>query len=118
MNKLKFWRRDKLSTPVAHGVVSGIMQVCYIVLVAFFMGATENLFSASKPGLMIFGIICVLSLLVLSVAISGVLIFGWSAYYFLEKKYREALNCFVAVSTTIFVIFAIIFILATIVSLF
>lgn len=114
----KIFNRDRVSVPVSQGVVAGIMEVAYITLVAVFIVATDNLFASPRSGVMIFGIICVLSLLVLSVAVSGTLIFGWPVYYFMEKKYKEAINSFIASAVSIFVIFAIIFILASLVSLF
>lgn len=114
----KIFKRDKLSVPVSQGVIAGIMEVAYIMLVAVFVVATDNLFASPRSGVMIFGIVCVLSLLVLSVAVSGVLVFSWPAYYFMERKYKEAVNCFIATAASIFVIFAIIFILASLATLF
>jgi hypothetical protein len=113
----KIFNRDKLSAPVANGVVAGIMEVAYIVILAIFMVATESLFSAPQAWVMIFGIVAFLCLLVLSVAVSGVLIFGWPAYYFLEKQYKEALYAFLATTVSVFVIFAIIFLITSLSSL-
>lgn len=117
MHKLKaFFSRDRLSTPVGQGVVAGIMEVAYIVLVAVFMVATESLFATARPTIIIFGIIALLSLLVLSVAVSGVLMFVWPVHYFVEKKYKESLYAFLATAVTMFVIFAIVFLGAVMVS--
>jgi magnesium-transporting ATPase (P-type) len=118
INKLKaIFNRDRLSTPVGQGVVAGIMQVAYIVLVAVFMIATESLFSTPKALIMIFGIVAFLCLLVLSVAVTGVIVFIWPAYYFSERKYKESLYSFMATVGTIFVIFAVIFIFSALTSL-
>ncbi len=118
MIKLKaFFGRDKLATPVGQGVIAGIMEVAYIVLVAIFMVATESLFATANPATIIFGIIAFLSLLVLSVAIAGVLVFAWPAYYFIEKKYQEALYAFLATAATIFVIFTLVFLGAALTTL-
>ena len=115
---MKLFNRDKFSTPVGRGVVAGIMQMAYISLVVVFMLATQNLMVPEKPGIMIVGMLSFLTLLVLSVAITGVLVFAWPAYYFMERKYKESLYAFLATAAAIFVIFAIVFLSATIVSLF
>jgi hypothetical protein len=115
---MKLFNRDKLSTPVGRGVLAGIMEMSYIVLVVVFMMATESLMKPEKPGIMVAGMLVFLGLLVLSVAITGVLVFVWPAYYFIEKKYKESLYAFLGTAVTIFVIFAIVFLSATIVSLF
>lgn len=118
MGKFKMFKIDKTTTPVGEGVVTGIMEVCYIALVAIFMVGTQSFFNDNDPSpwLNVFGIVCMLSLLVLSVGISGLMVFGWPLHYFMERKYEEALAAFFSTVSTMFVIFAIIFIGATIVS--
>jgi len=119
INKLKsLFSKDNISTPVGKGVVAGITEIAYITLVAIFMVATETLFATSQPWVMIFGIIAFLSLLILSIAISAVVVFVWPLQYFLEGKYKEARYCFLSVAGTIFVIFTIIFLVAIISMLF
>lgn len=119
MRKFNFFRRDKESGPVSQGVVTGIMEVCYIALVAIFMVGTGGFFNGNElsPWMNVFGIICMLSLLVLSVGISGLLVFGWPLHYFMERKYEEAVSAFFATIIAMFVIFAIIFIGASLTSL-
>lgn len=118
MIKFNPFRRDHWSTPVGQGVVAGIMEVCYIALVAIFMIGTQTFLVTVDPWAAVFGIIAFLSLLVLSVAVSGVIVFGWPVRYFLEKKYVEALASFVGVAGSMFVIFAVIFISLAIVGVF
>ena len=119
MKKISLFNRDRTSTPVSEGVVTGIMEVCYIALVALFMVGTQSFFANSGPSnwLNVFGIVCLLSLLVLSVGISGLLVFGWPAHYFMEKKYEEALASFLATAVSMFVIFALIFFIASLTTL-
>lgn len=119
MKNIPFLNRDRFTTPVGQGVITGVMEVCYIALVAIFMVGTESFFSntAPSPWLNVFGIVCLLSLLVLSVGISGVLVFGWPTHYVMEKKYDNALSAFIATVATMFVIFGLIFSVASLTTL-
>lgn len=119
MGKFKLFRRDKQSAPVGQGVLTGLMEVCYIALVAIFMVGTNSFFSnvPASSWLNVFGIICLLSLFVLSVGVSGLLVFGWPAHYIMEHKYKEALAAILGTIFTMFVIFALIFFGASLVSL-
>jgi len=94
------------------------MEVCYIALVALFLVGTQSFFdnTAPSPWVNVFGIICMLSLLVLSVGMSGLFVFGWPVHYVMERKYEKALAAFFATVITMFVIFAIIFLGASLVS--
>lgn len=118
MKKFNLFNRDRESAPVSQGVITGVMEVCYIALVAIFLVGTQSFFSGSAPSpwMNVFGIVCLLSLLVLSVGVSGLFVFGWPAHYVMEKKYEEALASFFATAATMFVIFAIIFIGASLTS--
>jgi hypothetical protein len=113
MKKIRFLNRDKLSMPVGQGVIAGIMEVCYIALVSIFIVGTQSFFSNSQSWMAVFGIVGFLSLLVLSVAVSGVLVFGYPAQYFMERKYKEALSTLISTAATMFVILAIIFLAAS-----
>lgn len=114
MSLKKLFHRDRLSAPAGQGVVAGITEVAYIALVAIFIAGTDSIFSSPSPWGMVFGVVSVLSLLVMSAAISGVLIFGWPIRYFWENKYKEALTSFLATMAAMFVIFAAIFLIAAI----
>ncbi len=119
MTRFRLFNHDKESAPVGQGVLAGLMEVCYIALVAIFMVGSQSFLSnkTDTPWVTVFGIICLLSLLVLSVGVSGLLVFGWPAHYFMERKYNEAIASIGATVATMFVIFAIIFIGASLVSL-
>ena len=114
MSLKKLFHRDRLSTPVGQGVVAGITEAAYIVLVAVFIAGTETVFSSPASWNIVFGMVSLLVLLVMSVAISGALIFGWPARYFMEKKYKESLASFLAAIATMFVVFAVIFLVAAV----
>lgn len=116
--KFNPFKRDHWSAPVGQGVVAGLMEVCYIALVAIFMIGTQTFLSTVDPWAAVFGIIAFLSLLVLSVAVTGVIIFGWPLRYFLEKKYSEALAAFVGTVGAMFVIFAVVFIALALIGAF
>jgi len=110
MLKLNPFKRDRFSTPAGQGLVAGIMEVCYIALVAIFMVGTQTFFATPRPWTAVFGIVAFLALLVLSVAVSGVIVFIWPVRYFLDKRYKESLTAFISTAATMFVIFAVIFI--------
>ncbi|HNV97104.1 MAG TPA: hypothetical protein PKL13_02180 [bacterium] len=62
----------------------------YIVLVAFFMSNASKLFGNDDKG--IIAPIAVLLLLVLSVAIMGMLIFGKAAFMFLDGEKKDVVK--------------------------
>ena len=116
--KWNIFKHDKFSTPMGQGAAAGLTETCYILLIAIFMAGTESLFATAEPWVAVFGIIAVLLLLVLSVAVSGILLLGWPIYYFLERKYKEGLYALTGSVIAMFVIFAVIFIAALLISLF
>lgn len=99
-------RRKKLDQKllIKKGIIAGLLEVIFIILVASFFIISETLFPASA-GSLIFGIIAVLSLLVISAAVSAVLVLGYPAYLFLQKKYKEAIVMLGATLGTMLVIF-------------
>lgn len=82
-------KKEPLSA-VKKGILAGVGEVIFISLVSLFLAASQALFHAGSKSL-IFGISASLLLLVLGVAVSGLLIFGYPAYYFLNKQHRAAL---------------------------
>lgn len=113
----KLLSRDRVSGPVGQGALAGVAEALYIALVAVFMASTQMLFTAPDVFSAIFGVVAFLSLFVISVAVSGILVFGWPAYYFFEKKYREAMFAFAGTIGIMFVLSAGIFIAVVIASL-
>ncbi len=70
-------------------VFCGIGEALYIAFVASFAFIGGQMFPDESTG-MIFNMASVLIILVIGVAVSALLIFGYPLYYFSQKKYREA----------------------------
>lgn len=98
------------------GVVAGLSEVAYIALVVVFMLATQGLFSPEAPAVIILGMFSFLILFVISGAVSLVLLFAKPLAYFEQKKTAEALVCFNSSVATMFVLFALVLILAGVIS--
>lgn len=113
----KLFFKDRVSTPAGQGAIAGVAEAFYIALVAVFMASTQILFATPNASNVVFGIISFLILFVISVAISGFLVFGWPIHYFLEKKYREAVFAFAGTIATMFIIFALLFVAVALISL-
>ena len=86
-------------------VCCGIGEALYIAFAALFFFASGKLFPSESAGL-VFGIASVLILLVIGVAVSALLVFGYPLYYLSQKKYREALLFAVTVLGTLSLILA------------
>lgn len=82
------------------GIMGGLLEVIYIVLVALFMQNSEKWFSG--PG--VFGIIFMLTIFVLSAALSGLLVLGYPVYLALQKNFKEAILTVLASLAVIFVL--------------
>lgn len=102
------FKKTNKSELVEMGVLTGVVEGIYVTLVAWFMSSAESIFKGHTPD-PIFGAMAILSLLVFSAAISGTLVFGYPAYFFLQKKYRESFTVFISTLITILIIFVLIF---------
>ncbi len=100
---LKF-KKDCSHEQVAEGVVAALVEIAYIILIGVFFLIAEVIFPV-QPGLMILGIVAFFILLVVSVAVSAVLVLGKPGYYFLQKQYAEALTVFCSTIVTFFTVF-------------
>lgn len=98
------------------GVVAGLSEVAYIALVVVFMLTTQGLFSPEAPAVIILGMFSFLILFVISGAVSLALLFAKPLSYFEQKKTTEALICFNSSLLTMFVLFALVLILAGVIS--
>jgi hypothetical protein len=90
---------------VKDGVVAAFLQVIYIAFIAIFFMIADTAFP-DDSWLIVVGVVAFLILLVLSVAISGVLLFGYPLYYALQKKYSEALAILLITCGALLAIFA------------
>ncbi|MDD5043279.1 MAG: hypothetical protein PHD51_01265 [Patescibacteria group bacterium] len=71
--------------PMWGGLLSAIVTLLYCALMAFFM----NWMGKNVAGDSILNIVLVLGLLVFSVSVCGVLVFGIPAYLFFKKDVKE-----------------------------
>jgi len=106
------FKRDKVS-PIGDGILAGVLEVGFAFILSIFLVGSQTFLQTPHPWLVVFGIVAFLCLIVISAAISAVLVLGWPFYYFLEKKYREALQALAATLITMFVFFAIMFLLVS-----
>jgi Ni,Fe-hydrogenase I cytochrome b subunit len=90
---------------VKDGVIAAFLQVVYIAFVAVFFMIADTAFP-DDSWLVVVGVVAFLILLVLSVAVSGMLLFGYPMYYALQKKYPEALAILLVTCGTLLAIFA------------
>ncbi|MBU1148649.1 hypothetical protein KKI23_01020 [Patescibacteria group bacterium] len=79
---------------------AGTLEFIYILLIAWFMLGINNI-AVNIRGLDIVFIGAWLILLVISAAISGVLILGYPAYLIYIKKIREGIYTFVVIIITL-----------------
>ncbi|OGZ02460.1 MAG: hypothetical protein A2946_02720 [Candidatus Liptonbacteria bacterium RIFCSPLOWO2_01_FULL_53_13] len=76
---------------VKHAVVNSLLATLYIALVSLFLSYAPSVFGPAQKDTVLVPIV-MLSLLVFSVAIMGVLIFGRSAMWYLDGRKDEALS--------------------------
>ncbi|MFA6422405.1 MAG: hypothetical protein WCV92_03340 [Candidatus Buchananbacteria bacterium] len=81
----------KAKEVISKGIVAGLIQAAFIILVCLFVLSAGAIFPANSP-FVILGLVALLILLVISVAVSAVIIFAIPAYLFFQKKYKEALS--------------------------
>ncbi|MFA5048852.1 MAG: hypothetical protein WC516_07555 [Patescibacteria group bacterium] len=110
------FKKDQRKELVTQGIVAGLVEVAYIVLVALFFLFTQIILPANSGGLVIFGMIALLILLVFSVALSGAIVFGHSLHYLWQKKYQEAMTVFFATMLTMLASFLVVVAIAVIFS--
>ncbi len=96
-----------MSVVVRQGIIAGILEVSYILLAAGYVLLSEDLWQPGSRSL-IFGIASVLIMLVTSVAVSGLLVLGYPAYYFLQKQYRAGVVFLSSCLITLLIIFILI----------
>jgi len=98
---------------ITKGIMAGIVQAAFIIIVCMFILSAGAIFPANSP-FVILGLVGFLILLVIGVAVSGVIIFAIPAFLFFQKKYQEALSYIGATLITLLLIFVIFISLALI----
>jgi hypothetical protein len=87
-----FSRPDDPGSP-KRGALNALCAFIYVVAVALFMSAAENLFGEREPDLL--APIGFLMLFVLSAAVMGMLIFGAPVMLYIDGKKKEAVRLLV-----------------------
>ena len=101
-----------LKNTLLFGVGSALVEMLNVGLVVLIISNSEKIFGA-PAGKEFWGIVFVLTLLVFSVAVSGVVVFGYPAYLGFQKKFKDAalttaltlLTLFIAILLIIFINF-------------
>ena len=101
------------SAIIKFGFLGGILEALYCGLVVFLMWAVES--SQPNETMPMAAMLLVLLLFVLSAGISALLIFGYPAYLFLNKRYGEALMTAVFSLATLAIVGIAAFVLITVV---
>lgn len=83
------------------GIGAGMAELAYIVIVVLVMMGLDKFMRNENNSPL--AMILVLILLVLSAAISGILVFGYPSYLTLQKSYKEALLTLATSLITIFI---------------
>jgi len=105
-----------LKEAMNQGAIAGLSEVAYIALVVIFMLLTQGLFSPESPTAVILGMFALLILFVISGAVSLALLFAKPFAYFEQKKSAEALVCFNSSLVVMSILFALVLLLAGIIS--
>jgi hypothetical protein len=95
------------------GIGAGAAQIAYIILVVLLILSLDRFMNDSAGGPL--AMVLVLTLLVFSAAVSGLLVFGYPALFALQRKFNEAimtllvtlltiLACFIVVLLVIFLV--------------
>lgn len=95
-----------MSNIVKKAVYDSLVAVAYIALVALFMTYAGDIFGGDDSKTVLIPIM-MMTLLVLSAAITGSLVFGRSVMWYLDNKKREALVLLGYKLVTLFVFFII-----------
>ena len=88
------------------GIAAGFLECVYVLLVILLLNGL-NLAGKNADSILGGGLFMLL-LFIVSVLISGVLVFGRPAILFLNKKIHEAISVFFVTLVTIFVIFSLV----------
>lgn len=102
--KAKLTKKDTLK----YGIGAGVAQLAYIVLVVLIMLAMDNFLQGSSAYGGPLAMLLVLILLVFSAAVSGMIVFCYPAYLFLQKEYKAAVCTLVKTLATLLIGFLII----------
>ena len=100
-------KKNDLTEVVNKGIIAAFLEIGYILFAAAFLFLSQTLFHPGSKSI-IFGITASLILIVTSVAVSGFLVLGYPAHYFLEKKYKEGVVFLCSCLATLVIVFTLI----------
>lgn len=98
-----FFKKQSKNEFIKWGVAGGFFECVYVFLVILLFNVIGN--NSTKMNEFMTGGLFMLLLFVVSVLISGLLVFGKPVRLVLEKKISQAINTFFVTLVTIFVIF-------------
>ncbi|MDD5342047.1 MAG: hypothetical protein PHI73_01810 [Patescibacteria group bacterium] len=90
------------------GILAGVTQGLYILLVGLFIMSANNLFDSDGTPILSFAVM--ITLFVFSAGLSGLIVFGYPVYLVTKKQFREAVLMSVITLATILVIFCLFFV--------
>ncbi len=101
-----FFKKQNKNEFIKYGIAGGFLECVYIFLVILLFNIIGN--NSSKMNEFMTGGLFMLLLFVVSVLISGLLVFGKPIRLVLENKISQAINIFFVTLVTIFVIFVVV----------
>ncbi|MFA5029585.1 MAG: hypothetical protein WC518_02410 [Patescibacteria group bacterium] len=110
-------KKNEEGEVIRRSVVCGFLETLFIIVISLFLLAAGTLFPVGAGGVLA-GFMAFLILLVLGVAVSGILIFGYPAYLAHNHQYREALISLGVILGVLVFIFALLILSAIIVLVF
>lgn len=99
------FKQNKNQEVLKWGIGAGFFEALYVLLVVLFMNSMNVLVNKSDE--VVIGVLMLL-LLIISVLISGFLVFGKPFLLFMDGKKKQALSTFFVSLGTIFVIFLVV----------
>ncbi|MDD5567544.1 MAG: hypothetical protein PHH01_05105 [Patescibacteria group bacterium] len=90
------------------GILAGVTQGLYILLVGLFIMSANNLFDSDGTPILSFAVM--ITLFVFSAGLSGLIVFGYPVYLVTQKKFREAVIMSAVTLTTLLILFCVFFV--------
>jgi hypothetical protein len=89
---------------IKFGILGGIFEAAYCALIALLFFGFGRVFQGT-PDNQVLAPLIMLLILVISVAVSGFLVFGYPAYLVYQKKFKEGIYSALVSLFTLFIIF-------------
>ncbi len=100
-----FWSKEVNKKEIINwGLGGALAEIAYVLMIALLIQGLNNVMTQASP---ILSIAFFLLLLVFSVAMSGILVFGYPAYLVYQKKIKEAMATLLVTFITFIVGFAV-----------